>query len=136
MTDVLHVGALQANFRVGAGLDRRVLATLPVVHPVTDWIAVADEWRPCGTEVDGQPSSGFASAALLRALINPEVDRLIRIVAAESRKLEFGRRKETAPASLVRIKTYWQYLRHLCATWQKRNPGTQHSSVSSSSAPH
>ena len=108
MNDVLRVDALQAHFRSGAAVDQPILATLPVGHLVTATGAASDGWQPCSTNANGKPLAGFVSATLLRAPINPEVDRLVEIAGAELQDFGFGKRKETDTASRARIKIYWQ----------------------------
>lgn len=108
MTDILRVGSLQANFRLGPGLDQRILAVLPAGHALATDGAAIQGWQPCTTRLDGQPLQGFVSTRLLRAPINPEVDRLVEAAGAEFRDFNFGDRKETELESLARIKTYWK----------------------------
>lgn len=107
MSDTLIVQSSTANLRATASTAQAPLAPLPAGHPVQATGPQAGTWQPVRTMVRGETLRGFVSAALLRAPISPEVDRLVRLAGQEYEEFAFGRRHETHPDSRRRIAMYW-----------------------------
>src|SRR5829696_3217359 len=103
----LRIHAAVANLRPVPNKMLAPLAQLPAGHPVEPLGAQQGDWRPCRATVDGFTRDGFIHASLLRAEINPMVDRLIELVGREFKFFKFGDQFEQHPLSQERIKTYW-----------------------------
>jgi hypothetical protein len=103
----LRIHAAVANLRPAPNTTLAPLTQLPAGHPVEPLGDPLGDWRPCRATIDGFALDGFIHTGLLRAEINPLVDRLIDIVGREFKFFKFGEQFEQHPLSKERIKSYW-----------------------------
>ena len=103
----LRIHSDEANLRPTPSTSLAPLARLPAGHLVVALDEPQGNWRRCRTTIDGHVLDGFISVSLLRAEINPMVDRLIEVVGEEFKSFQFGDRHETHPRSKERIRAFW-----------------------------